>query len=107
MEENRFGINRGVLQTWAEQNQTDFLNLSHEYLIGLSKSPSYQQPLSDFTDVIHCLLLRFQPEKAMKFYQQWSAESVRTIFFKRIWNRNPSCSTLESGAMQLTKTCST
>ncbi len=80
VEENRFGINRGVLQTWAEQNQTDFLNLSHEYLIGLSKSPSYQQPLSDFTDVIHCLLLRFQPEKAMKFYQQWSAESVRTIF---------------------------
>ena len=80
VEENRFGINRGVLQAWAEQNQTDFLNLSHEYLIGLSKSPSYQQPLSDFTDVIHCLLLRFQPEKAMKFYQQWSAESVRTIF---------------------------
>ncbi len=79
VKENQFGINREVFQTWAEQNQADFLHLSEKYLTELSKSPWYQQVLGDFTDVIQCLLLRFQPEKAEKNYQQWNSEIIRTI----------------------------
>lgn len=83
VEEKMFDINREVLQVWAEQNQTDFIYLSEKYLTDLCKSPSYQQVLSDFTDVIQCLLLRFQPETVVKSYQQWSAESVRTIHYNQ------------------------
>ena len=83
VKENQFGINREVFQTWAEQNQIDFLHLSDKYLTDLSKSPWYRQVLSDFTDVIHCLLLRFQPEKAEGIYQQWSSENVRTIHYNQ------------------------
>ena len=75
-----FGINRRALQTWAERNQTDFLHLSGKYLRVLSKAPFYQQILSDFTDSIQFLLLRFQPETAMNFYRQWSNENFRTKY---------------------------
>ena len=81
VKENQFGINREVFQAWAEQNQSDFLHLSEKYLAELSKSPLYQQVLSDITDVIHCLLLRFQPQKAEEIYQQWSSEIVRIIYY--------------------------
>ncbi len=81
VEENQYGINREVFQTWAEQNQIDFLQLSDKYLTYLSKSPWYQQVLSTYTDVIHCLLLRFQPEKAEEIYQQLSSENTRTIHY--------------------------
>ena len=80
VESIRFGINREVLQTWAEQNTTDFLQLANEYLTELSKSPWYDQVLSDFTDTIRCLLLRFQPDKAKEYYYQWNAESVKTVY---------------------------
>ena len=81
VEENQYGINREVFQTWAEQNQNDFLQLSDKYLTELSKSPWFQQVLSTYTDVIHCLLLRFQPEKAEEIYQQLRSENIRTIHF--------------------------
>ncbi|MCY4404689.1 MAG: hypothetical protein OXD54_19140 [Candidatus Poribacteria bacterium] len=80
VQEELFEINREVYQVWAEQNHVDFLYLSTKYLTSLSESPAYQQSLSRFTDVIYCLLLRFQPETALKFYRQWSAEIVRTIY---------------------------
>ncbi|MDE0316721.1 MAG: hypothetical protein OXM61_17685 [Candidatus Poribacteria bacterium] len=83
VEETLSGINREVLQAWAEQNKADFLQLSDEYLKRLAKSPWYQQVFSDFTDVIHCLLLRFQPEKAEENYQKWSSENVRTIHYNK------------------------
>lgn len=83
VEENQYGINREVFQIWAEQNQIDFLHLSHKYLTKLSKSPWYQQVLSTYTDVIHCLLLRFQPEKAEEIYQQLSSDNIRTIHYNQ------------------------
>ena len=110
IEENKFGINRSVVQTWAGQNQSDFISLSDDYLNSLSKSPRYSQVLSDFTDVIHCMLLRFQPEKAMKIYQQWIAENVRTIhyneygietFIGQLWNVN-QCNTAKHVQLRLT-----
>ena len=79
VESIRFGINREVLQTWAEQNTTDFLQLANEYLTELSKSPWYDQVLSDFTDTIRCLLLRFQPDKAKEYYRQWNTESFKIV----------------------------
>ena len=81
LEDVLFGINRRALQIWAEQDYADFLHLSDIYLRNLSKAPFYQQILSDFTDSIHCLLLRFQPENAMNLYRQWRGESVRTIHY--------------------------
>ena len=110
VDEIRFGINDEVLQTWAEQNQTDFSHLSEKYLTELSKSPWYQQIFSDFTDVIHRLLLRFQPEKAMKIYYKWSAENVRTIhydqhgietFLAQLWKVD-QCNTPEHVQMRRT-----
>ena len=78
--EIRFSVDRKVLQTWAEQDTTNFLQLASEYLIQLSKVPQYSQALSDFTDAIHCLLLRFQPDKAKQYYHQWNAESFKTVY---------------------------
>ena len=80
VKELRFGINREPLRAWAKQNTTDFSQLADEYLTGLSKSPWYRQALSDFTDVIFCLLLPFEPDKAMKYYRQWNLEGFRTIY---------------------------
>ena len=76
----RFSVDPKVLRTWAEQNTTDFLQLADEYLTQLSKFPQYSQALSDFTDAIHCLLLRFQPDKAKLYYHQWNAESFKTVY---------------------------
>ena len=75
-----FSVNPKILQTWAEQDTTDFLQLASEYLIQLSKFPQYSQVLSDFTNAIHCLLLRFQPDKAKQYYHQWNAESFKTVY---------------------------
>ena len=36
-----------------------------EYFIELSKSPRYSEALWEFTDAILCLLLRFEPNKAI------------------------------------------
>ncbi len=83
VEDTRYGINRDVIQTWAEQNQNEFLYLSDQYLTELSKSPWYRRDLSDFTDVILCLLLRFQPEKAIKIFQQWRTGNVRTFNYNQ------------------------
>ena len=77
MKELRFAVNPEVLQIWADQNMADFLQLTDKYLTRLSKSPQYRKALSDFTDPILCLLLRWQPDKAMQFYRLWDAESVR------------------------------
>ena len=78
--EMRFLVNSKVLQTWAEQNTNDFRQLANEYLTELSKSPQYGQTLSDFTDNVRCLLLRFQPDKAKQYYHQWNAESFKTVY---------------------------
>ncbi len=92
--ERRFWVDTKVLRTWAEQNTTDFLRLADEYLIELSKSPWSHQELSHFTDAILCLLLRFQPDEAMKYYRQWKAKGFRTVystqygietFFDQLW----------------------
>ena len=80
VEERRFEANREALRTWAEQNTTDFLQLADRYLDELSKFPRYSQELSDFTDTVHCLLLRFQPDKAKLYYHQWNAESFKTVY---------------------------
>ena len=80
VEERRFEVNREVLRIWAEQNTTDFLQLANEYLTELSKFPRYSQALSDFTDDIRCLLLRFQPDKAKLHYHQWNAESFKIVY---------------------------
>ena len=80
VEERRFEVNREVLRIWAEQNTTDFLRLADEYFIELSKSPQYDQVLSHFTDDLRCLLLRFQPDKAMEYYRRWQSESFKTIY---------------------------
>ena len=77
VKELRFAINREVLKIWAEQNKTDFLQLADKYL---SKSPQYCQELSIFTDDILCLLLRFQPNDALKYYRQWKSEGSRTVY---------------------------
>ena len=78
--EMRFLVNPEVLQMWAEQDKSDFLQLANKYLIRLFKSPQYSQRLSRFTDDILCLLLRFQPDEAMKYYRQWNAENFRTVY---------------------------
>ena len=78
--ELRFGVNQEVLKAWAEQNETDFLKLANEYLIGLSKSPWYCQALGDVTDTILCLFLCFQPVIARQYYRQSNAESFRIVY---------------------------
>ena len=80
LEEIRFTFGKEALLIWAKQNKSDFLELTVDFLTKLCQSPGYQQPLSNFTDTILCMLLRFQPETAMNFYQQWSTENVRTIY---------------------------
>ena len=80
VEERRFEVNREVLQIWAEQNTTDFLQLANEYLTELSKFPRYSQNLSHFTDDIRCLLLRFQPDKAKQHYHQWNTENFKIVY---------------------------
>ena len=94
VEELRFIVNREVLQAWATHNTTDFLRLANEYFTLLSKSGWYCRGLYDFMDTILCLLLRFQPNKAMKYYHRLKTEGVRTIystsysvetFFDQLW----------------------
>lgn len=79
IEEGRFEVNREVLRAWAEQNTTDFLQLADEYLELLSKSPWYCQVLSDLTDAIFCLLLRFQPTVAMLHYRQSNTKGFKIV----------------------------
>ena len=81
VEDLRFTVNRKVLRIWAEQNTTDFLQLANEYFALLSKSGWYCRGLYDFMDTILCLLLRFQPDRAMNYYHRLKTEGVRTIFF--------------------------
>ena len=81
--EMRFSVNSKVLQTWAEQDTSNFLQLANEYLTELSKFPQYSQALSNFTDDIRCLLLRFQPDKAKQYYHQWNSESFKTVYRTR------------------------
>lgn len=76
----RFSVNPKVLQTWAEQDTVNFLQLADQYLTELFKFPRYSQALSDFTNNIHRLLLRFQPDKAKQYYHQWNAESFKTVY---------------------------
>ena len=80
VEKRRFEANREALRIWAEQNTTDFKQLANEYLTELSKFPQYSQALSDFTDDICCLLLRFQPDNAKQYYHQWNAASFKTVY---------------------------
>lgn len=80
-EELRFTVNREVLQTWAEQNTTDFKQLANEYLTELSNLGWYCRGSYDFMDNILCLLLRFQPTTAMRYYRQSKARGGRTIFW--------------------------
>ncbi|MDE0324217.1 MAG: NACHT domain-containing protein [Candidatus Poribacteria bacterium] len=95
VEERRFEANREVLRTWAEQDTTNFQQLANEYLTQLSKFPYYSQALSDFTDNIHCLLLRFQPDKAKQYYHQLKTKGLRITyrmhygvetFFAQLWH---------------------
>ena len=78
--EKRIEVNSDALRTWAGQDTTNFLQLANEYLTQLSKFPQYNQALSYFTDTIRCLLLRFQPDKAKRYYHQWNAESFKTVY---------------------------
>ena len=80
-EELRFTVNREVLQTWATYNTTDFSQLAIEYLDLLSKSGWYCRGSYDFMDNILCLLLRFQPTTAMRYYRQSKAKGGTTIFW--------------------------
>ncbi len=77
--EVRFLVDTRVLRTWAEQNTTDFSRLTNKYLTELSKSPRSYQVLSHFTDAARCLLLRFQPDKAIKYYRQWKTLPFKTV----------------------------
>ena len=81
IEELRFTVNLKALETWAAHNTTDFLELANEYFALLSKSGWYCRGLYDFMDTILCLLLRFQPDRAMNYYHRLKTEGVRTIFF--------------------------
>ena len=81
VEELRFTVNLKVLETWAAHNTTDFLELANEYFALLSKSGWYCRGLYDFMDNILCLLLRFQPDRAMRYYHRLKTKGVRTIFF--------------------------
>ena len=78
--ELRYTFNPEVLEIWAEQNEADFLQLTEEYLTIFFKSPRYHQALRDFTDTILCLLLRFEPDRAVKYYRQWNTEGSRTVY---------------------------
>lgn len=80
VDEGRFEVNPEVLRIWAEQNTIDFLQLADEYLTELSKSLWYDQVLSHFTNEIRCLLLRFQPAEAMRYYRQWKVQSFKTVY---------------------------
>ena len=91
VEELRFAVNQEVLKIWAEQNEPTFLQLADKYL---SESPQYHQVLKIFTDDILCLLLRFQPDKAIRYYRQWKSEGSRMVdstnygvdtFLARLW----------------------
>ena len=84
VEDLRFTVNRKVLRIWAEQNMTDFLQLANEYFALLSKSGWYCRGLYDFMDTILCLLLRFQPDRAMNYYHRLRTEGVRTIL-AQLW----------------------
>ena len=81
VEDRQFEVNPEVLRTWAEQSTTDFLQLANEYFALLSKSGWYCRGLYSFTDTMLCLLLRFQPDRAMNYYHRLKTEGVRTIFF--------------------------
>ena len=81
VEELRFRVNREVLLTWATHNTTDFSQLANEYFKLLSKKGWYCPGLYDFMDTILCLLLRFQPTTAMRYYRQSKAKGGRTIFW--------------------------
>ena len=85
IEERQFEMNREVLRIWAEQDTTDFPQLANEYLTELSKSPRYSQVLSHFTNVICCLLLRFQPDKAKQYYHEWNTKSFKTVYRTRYY----------------------
>ena len=74
-----FSVNPKILQTWAEQNITGFSQLADQYLTELSKFPQYSQALSDFTDAILCLLLRFEPTVAIRHYRQSKAKGFRIV----------------------------
>ena len=91
-QEMRFLVNPEVLQTWAERNRDDFLQLAGEYLAELSKSSWYSRALKILTNAILCLFLRFRPDKAIKYYHH--GKSFRTIyrtsygvesFFAHLW----------------------
>ena len=81
VDEGRFEVNREVLQVWATHNTTNFSRLAMEYLDLLSKSGWYSRGSYDFIDNILCLLLRFQPTTAMRYYRQSKAKGSRTIFY--------------------------
>ena len=83
VEEKRIDVNSDALRAWAEQDTTNFLQLANEYLTQLSKFPQYSQALSYFTNTIRCLLLRFEPDKAKRYYHQWNAESFKTVYRTR------------------------
>ena len=74
---SRFTINRDVLRIWAEQHLDEFLEVAEPFL---SQQPLPQGVLIDLTDAVLCLLLRFNPELAMKYYRLWEAENARTVY---------------------------
>ncbi len=92
--ELEYTFNQEALESWAGQNKVDFLQLTDEYLTRLSKAPRYYQALWDFTNTILCLLLRFQPDRAVKYYREWNTEGSKTVylthygvetFFVQLW----------------------
>ena len=91
VEKTRSVVNRDVLQLWAEQNTTDFLELAVQFLKGLSRAPYYETVLRSLTDDVLCLLLRFRPETAMEYYHHWNAKAVwgsyrpDSTFLAQLW----------------------
>ena len=89
-----YTFSQEAFESWAGQNKIDFLQLTDEYLTRLSKSPRYYQALWNFTNTILCLLLRFQPDRAVKYYREWNPEGSKTVylthygvetFFVQLW----------------------
>lgn len=88
--EMRFLVNPKVLQTWAEQNTDDFLQLADEYFTGLSHPLDDNTILRHLTIAVFRLLLRFRPGTALQYYRQWKTEKCviqydTTNFLRPLW----------------------
>ncbi len=80
VEETQFVVNEEVLQKWAKQNMEVFKQLADQYLTVISHPSQYYGPLRNFTDTVFRLLLRFEPNMAIRYYRQWNAVNCMTQY---------------------------